>query len=510
MRVEFENVVIISIDALRYDCLPHQKRKKTNNKLIKKFLKTPLLGNIEKNSVIFNNVFSTSVFTPPAHASLFTGLVPPAHKIREFYYPGQKLSRKIPTLAEYFSGKNYTTTAFSDFPELFQNLDLFRGFKNVFGDDYNFFSSIKNKKSKKNFLFLHFYDVHAPYLYSPSELYIDNEDYYNSINKIADENNVTLEGQFWKRRPYEAWNKLFHPGKKSWDKKILEPLYLKGITKFDQGRLKLYYNFLLKHFDMSKTVVILLSDHGEGNHLLENSNSFGHGPHLSEEVLRIPLIVHSPVISKKTNSNLLSMSDLRFLIERLANNISIEEIGSFKSQNSFAYAESFSFTSIQPLFSPQKYFDNYLTKRKKSAYHLYERVLIKNRSKLRLMYSPERLIREMDSFSLDRNSINVIMSDILRTSVWPKRLIRYLLYAINLIPFWGTRIALRVLIRGSGHQLVIYSQLNKYLEEDINIEKVSDLNTRQREKVLSLAEDIFKISSEKIHRSKISQFLDLL
>ena len=103
-----KNVVMISIDTLRYDCVGYQPDKR---ELIKhdvlKYLETPTLDSIAEKSLCFTQCISTSTYTTASHASIFTGLYPPGHGVRAFY--DTKISDEVITVAEVLRKKGYRT-----------------------------------------------------------------------------------------------------------------------------------------------------------------------------------------------------------------------------------------------------------------------------------------------------------------------------------------------------------------------------------------------------------------
>ncbi len=73
------NVIIIVMDTVRQDHLSIYGHKRDTS---------PRLRQLVKSS----NAYSTSGWTPPAYASLFTGLYPNAHKTTQEYWAVSNLS----------------------------------------------------------------------------------------------------------------------------------------------------------------------------------------------------------------------------------------------------------------------------------------------------------------------------------------------------------------------------------------------------------------------------------
>lgn len=496
--MNFDNIILISIDALRYDCVAYQKRKQINQNLLAKHLHTPLINKLEKNAICFSKAFSVGSYTTSAHASLFTGLYPVDHHIRKFFNYGDKVSKKVETLAELFNKKGFATTAYSDLFYILKNLDILRGFRNTFNKDSDFIKFIKKDKSKKKFIFLHFFDVHEPYLFSPSDVFVDNSDYFKLVKKMARTHHVNLDSQ-WKWKPLEVWQKI--SSKVINEKKTLLPLYLQGITKFDKGRFNIYYQLLSKYLDMNKTIFVIFSDHGEGKNSYDNPNSFGHGNSLANEVLRIPLIIHSPSFPKIINQEILSIKDLYSLIKMFSKKSSFEDIASFRGEDSHIYAENWIWGIHQwPSF-----------KEKKEAYYLAERAIINQKEKFILSFSPEYFIRQIDHFFFNRISIRTLMDHVLKYGSCPPRLIRYVYYFLSLISTRGTKIVLKRMIAKRDQPIFFYSKYNKHMEEKgvIPESKILDY-TKGRAKVINLMTKIFNVNHKNIPPNKIAKFIELI
>src|SRR5437899_12778976 len=68
------NVVVVTIDTLRADrlgCYGYSK------------IETPNLDQLARKGVLFENAVTNTPLTAPSHASIFTGLNPTVHKVRD-------------------------------------------------------------------------------------------------------------------------------------------------------------------------------------------------------------------------------------------------------------------------------------------------------------------------------------------------------------------------------------------------------------------------------------------
>jgi len=114
------NVLLIVADAVRYDYCSYSGIH--NNT-------TPNLDNI-KGSAYFHNCFSTSTWTLPSHASLFSGLYPSRHGTHPS--EGGTLHFTSPSFVEDLSRFGYATVAFSANPTICPLLGFNRGFKEFY------------------------------------------------------------------------------------------------------------------------------------------------------------------------------------------------------------------------------------------------------------------------------------------------------------------------------------------------------------------------------------------
>src|SRR5690349_71933 len=68
------NLVVVTIDTLRPDhlrCYGYAK------------IETPSIDSIAKSGALFENAVTQTPLTPPSHASIFTGLYPTRHHVRD-------------------------------------------------------------------------------------------------------------------------------------------------------------------------------------------------------------------------------------------------------------------------------------------------------------------------------------------------------------------------------------------------------------------------------------------
>ena len=110
-------VVIITLDTTRADRLP-----------VYGFMDAamPHLDRLAREGVVFDRATSVAPLTLPAHCSLFTGLFPPAHGVRD--NSDRPLSPHHTTLAETLRGRGFRTAGFVGSVVLDADRGLAQGF----------------------------------------------------------------------------------------------------------------------------------------------------------------------------------------------------------------------------------------------------------------------------------------------------------------------------------------------------------------------------------------------
>jgi arylsulfatase A-like enzyme/Flp pilus assembly protein TadD len=174
------DVVVVSIDTLRADRLPAYGYRAGA---------TPAIDGLRRESVLFSDATTSCPLTLPAHATLFTGSLPPRHGVRD--NAGYTLDRAAPeTLAQRLALRGYETAGFVSAGVLDASTGISRGFQTW--DDAiarradrsaasetqrsgaetvaRALSWLDGRAGKTPFLlFVHLYEPHAPY--APPEPY---------------------------------------------------------------------------------------------------------------------------------------------------------------------------------------------------------------------------------------------------------------------------------------------------------------------------------------------------
>jgi arylsulfatase A-like enzyme len=255
------NLVLISLDTLRARSLGlHGYGRDTS----------PFLDSLAEESAIFEQAMTTAATTSPAHMSMFTGVYPVKHGIM-FGMEGK--SGEYPALAKRLRLAGYQTAAFTEngflireygFGEGFARYSENRGraFQVAPGQVELTFSQarawLRNQPPRPFFLFVHTYQVHSPY--DPPPPY----------DRLFEGDGLAGHDDPRVRRHRD-----------NYDREI----------RMVDDQLKGFFADLSQLGLERDTMVVVTSDHGEefGEH-----GVLGHGSHLFEEVMHVPLIVRAP------------------------------------------------------------------------------------------------------------------------------------------------------------------------------------------------------------------------
>ena len=271
-----ERVFLITLDTVRLDHLSfHGYPRET----------TPFLAMLAERSADFETALSTSSHTNPAHTSIFTGLHLPQHKL--LFNEQAGFSASIHTLTQAYQDAGYRTSAFVSVPFLdvlkrgFDVFDTTRGLSPYVNAETivdRALESLQGPSGRENaFVWLHFYDAHIPYQ-------APNEWTQRMQAKDADEERELL--QYWTGQQFKI------PVTDRREEKILlnNQAYDAELAYVDD-QLKRLYEEVDRLGLLPGSLWVILSDHGEG---LGSHRYLGHGRHIFQEQLRIPLLIHHP------------------------------------------------------------------------------------------------------------------------------------------------------------------------------------------------------------------------
>lgn len=301
------NVIMISLTTVGANHLSLYGYNRETDTNIKKFA---------KESLIFDNAFTHSSQTVSAGLSMFTSLYPYSHKIVN-RVDETPLDSNITTLAEVLKKNNYKTAAFTagwDYGRK-RGYGFDRGFDEYIDtpDDKRLESNIplainflKENKKNKFFMFLQSYDAHCPYnapaiyekLYDPNyKGGSDSSQCYYGFNDI--EKNEKGE------KIYRVWTSVRKKGQTRLKEITLRQEDIDHTVALYDGEIKYNDALLKKIFDSveklnlsKKTIIVLLSEHGD---IIGDRGQIDRvGPPQGtfyEEVVHIPLIIKHPKIN---------------------------------------------------------------------------------------------------------------------------------------------------------------------------------------------------------------------
>ena len=263
------NILLLGIDTLRADHLGCYGYVRDTS---------PVIDRLAKEGILFKNAFAPAIPTHPGWTSILTGAHPLKHKIVT-HVGDVQLSKDIPLISEILRSRGYETAAVDN---MFLKYGHFynwftRGFKEymhpgaipapeaglkVKGEAVNDMALKWLKKwvekpiRRPFFLFLHYWDPHAPYKPPPP-----------------------YDTKFWKveKEPDES-------------RDYIVSQYDGEISYVDEliGQL---IDFLDSRNILDDTLIIVTSDHGED--LKEHTDTWGHKG-LFDNVTHVPLIFRYP------------------------------------------------------------------------------------------------------------------------------------------------------------------------------------------------------------------------
>lgn len=280
------NVILISIDTLRADHLSAYGYARET---------APRIAAFAKRAVVFEEAYSQSPKTAASHMSLMTGLYPEVHRVGN---PGRdrvrvRLSDEIPTLAEVLRRGGYHTHALHGGANVRAEFGFDRGFEH-YVEERDLADWLRRAREvvlaheaspgAPLFLFLHTYEVHAPYdpPAAHARLFVD-PGYAGRIVASPEE----LAQKAYPERMRFFWQQV-DPSSPD-DLRHLADLYDAGIHYTD-AQLGAFLEWLETQPLWADTLLVLLSDHGEefGEH-----GELRHTT-LHRETLHVPLVVRFP------------------------------------------------------------------------------------------------------------------------------------------------------------------------------------------------------------------------
>jgi choline-sulfatase len=260
------NVLIVTLDTTRADRLPAYGYQSAS---------MAALDRLAREGVVFDRATTVAPLTLTAHTSLFTGLYPTRHGVRD--NADAPLDPAHPTLADVLKGHGFRTAAFVGSSVLDARRGLSRGF-DVYGDVGAVDARTPGKLRRPGnevvdaalawldaadnspfLLWVHLYDAHAPC--GPPEPY--------RSRYAAD--------------PYE------------------------GAIAFADSQVARLLGALDARHQLDRTAIVVVADHGES---LGQHGEDEHGIFIYDSVMHIPLLVRMPGATPRRISSMASLVDV--------------------------------------------------------------------------------------------------------------------------------------------------------------------------------------------------------
>lgn len=246
------NVVFITVDTLRADRLGCYGFAEAH---------TPHIDRLAAEGVRAERAIAATPITLPSHATLFTGLYPPAHGIRD--NGRQRLPDEVETLAERLKKQGYRTQAFVSAMVLHRRFNLNQGFDG-YDDDL--------RREDESMMFM-----------------VEERRGDRTTDHALEWLGTTSADE-----PFFLWVHLFDPHQPyeppARDAKLAATAYDGEITSADRqvGRL---VDDLKERRLLDDTILVFTSDHGES---LGEHGEATHGLFIYESTQHVPLIVRYP------------------------------------------------------------------------------------------------------------------------------------------------------------------------------------------------------------------------
>jgi len=249
------NIVLVSLDTLRADhlnCYGYTVRRTS-----------PEIDRIAAEGTRFATTITTAPWTTPSHMSIFTGLYPAFHGVNApIKGEPQRLPASIPTLAEVLRGEGYATMAVTGAGTVSARFGFARGFDSYRerrprkGNDVRaglreVSGWLGRHREEPFFVFFHTFEVHRPWTH---DLF-----------------------------PVEGDERTVAAARYDGDVRYTDSMMGRLLARLAELGLR------------DETILVVLSDHGENLYdRMVDLLPIGHGYHVFDEMIRVPLIFSSP------------------------------------------------------------------------------------------------------------------------------------------------------------------------------------------------------------------------
>lgn len=260
------NVLIVTLDTTRPDRLPAYGYQSAS---------MPALDRLAREGAVFDRAATVAPLTLTAHTSLFTGLYPPHHRVRD--NADAPLDHAHPTLAEVLKGHGFRTAAFVGSSVLDADRGLSRGF-DVYGG------------------------MGAADARTPGKL-------RRAGNEVVDAALAWLDAG--DNSPYLLWVHLYdahapcRPPEPYRSRYAADPY--EGAIAFADSQVARLLGRLDARHQLDQTAIVVVADHGES---LGQHGEDEHGIFLYDSVMHVPLLVRMPGMAPRRISSVTSLVDI--------------------------------------------------------------------------------------------------------------------------------------------------------------------------------------------------------
>lgn len=300
------NLVLIVLDTVRMDHLSVYGYPRPTS---------PVLERFSSQGATFLRAYSTSSWTLPAHASMFSGLLPEQHRATQSHL---HIDPNIPLLADQLAAAGYETAAFSNNPWVSPKTGLAQGFSTFVslwgspGERRWYLPGhptvrqvrrwLRSQWTREHpfFLFVNLMEAHGPYQPSwehAAPIFGDRAAYDEALEIYGD---VGEQGLV--RRHYLA-------------SPPLEPELVAAAMDLYDGELHTVdavageiLALVDEASEPASTTVLIVSDHGE--HFGEHGQ-MGHAFSVYEPLLRVAMLARGPGFeTQTTRDDLVQLTDI--------------------------------------------------------------------------------------------------------------------------------------------------------------------------------------------------------
>ncbi len=316
------NVVLISMDTTRADAISCYGRLAGLDPQVSGPT-TPVLDALAADGMRFEHFYSNAPTTLSSHATMLSGRDPHTHAVPRNGFP---LHPAVPTLPKRLADLGYDTIGVIGAKALEADMGLNRGFR-VYDDhtpvrrtamfqataDNVVLRTLKAvddrpDPNKPTFLFVHFYDPHAPYEAPPP--------FRKKFTPPGYEGHFA-DGMQYKLQPLRRALIKGQPRPK--DVAMVNGLY-QGEVAFTDHQIGVLLAGLRVRGLLDDALVVVTADHGEALHDSERF-SYSHGSDVDDTTIHVPLIVRSygdsVVVDRRVVQRQADMSGLAPTIERM-------------------------------------------------------------------------------------------------------------------------------------------------------------------------------------------------